>query len=78
MNSNHWTRLIAVPAPAPCVAAPSFAASDLAKCVARLAPLEFDDQGSTECWSVTIRPSKCEWFVEDFDAKGMKGVIAVR
>ena len=40
--------------------------------------LEFDDQGTIEFWFVPIRTGKFEWYVEDFDVKGMKGSIVVQ
>ncbi len=40
--------------------------------------LEFDDQGRIEFWFVPIRTGKFDWYVEDFDVKGMKGSIVVQ
>ena len=40
--------------------------------------LEFDDQGRIEFWFVPIRTGEFDWYVEDFDVKGMKGSIVVK
>lgn len=40
--------------------------------------LEFDDQGTIEFWFVPIRTGEFDWYVRDFEAKGMHGRIVVR